>query len=724
MLLGHTLTYISALISAVVGLFISYLLVKNAKGRIENYWLALWVIALTFSLGLVGSYIIAQTDPQKALRGYQLSVLFAPAFVTFTLFAQKYVAMKGREWVQSVAIFYSILTFLVALVFPQSVFQGVVWDSEVGFYLYEMGDNTWIVLLVYVNILFWLYGSWLLIEKYRLSRSAVERNRLKYLILGSLLPLVGVVLITVPITAIRKYPFDMWGVTLGTALIAYAILRYRLLNISVAIRQGLVYSVLTAVVTGVYLFFALIIQHFLGVSANLSIPAALSTALVIAVIFQPLNQFTQSLIDRLFFRKKYDPQLLIAEYSDALRELVDPDDLAKMVVEIIIERMQIMKGALYLNDGDHRTLNLLYAKANGGDFPRQLALDVSALPPQRGQDDVVGVYEADQRLRPICERLGVALVIPLRRKEVTLGVLLLGEKLSEEAYTLDEYQLLKILADQAAVAFQNSMYVEEIKRGKDQLKRLLLHERELDKIKSEFVSIASHNLRTPLTVIEGYLALLRDNMANFTPADKESLNRLEISVRKLNQITERLLTISAIEQGKVSLSHSKVDMSQLIVNVIDDYREYAKEQGDKLVFVQGEKKIPPITADRLKIKLVLENLIENAIKFTKNGQVEVSMTAAQSSLTVHVKDTGEGVPKDEAGNIFSEFYQAGKSKVATPGMGAGLYISKLIVEAHHGKIWFESKEGVGSTFSFQLPFNPPERSFEQSATDDSDHPAL
>jgi signal transduction histidine kinase len=230
--------------------------------------------------------------------------------------------------------------------------------------------------------------------------------------------------------------------------------------------------------------------------------------------------------------------------------------------------------------------------------------------------------------------------------------------------------------------------------------------KELDRMKSDFVSHVSHELRTPLTAIKGAVDLMLREMAGpLTEKQIHYLTRVRSNTQHLAGLINDLLDLAKIESGKIEFKSSRVSLSGLVVEAVEALRPVAAEKVIALEAIIRESSIQ-VWADRHKINQVLTNLIGNAIKFTPvQGTVTVSASRnGGESAQVSVSDTGPGIPPDEKERIFAKFYQiADANGENSKGTGLGLAIAKALVELHGGKIWVESEPGHGSTFSFTLP---------------------
>jgi signal transduction histidine kinase len=228
----------------------------------------------------------------------------------------------------------------------------------------------------------------------------------------------------------------------------------------------------------------------------------------------------------------------------------------------------------------------------------------------------------------------------------------------------------------------------------------------LDQAKTEFMSMASHQLRTPLTAIKGYISLALENQYGEIPANlRKALNNVYASNERMIRLVNDLLTISRIELGKMVLDKKPTQIEELIQSVIEELKINAEKKGLKLFFETPEKPLPQLLIDSLKIRQVLMNLIDNAIRYTHQGFIKIRAEKKDSFVRISVQDTGEGLSEKEKTTIFSGFTR-GKAGIAffIEGAGLGLMIAKKFVELHQGKIWAESEgRGKGSVFIFELP---------------------
>ncbi|MBI5855708.1 MAG: HAMP domain-containing histidine kinase [Nitrospirae bacterium] len=232
--------------------------------------------------------------------------------------------------------------------------------------------------------------------------------------------------------------------------------------------------------------------------------------------------------------------------------------------------------------------------------------------------------------------------------------------------------------------------------------------KELDQLKSSFVSIASHELRTPMTSIKGYVDNLLEGIAGpITGKQTAYLTRSKHNADRLTRLITDLLDLSKIESGQVPLKPAPIPLPELIGEVVESLQPLAKQKGLTLQTAPLDDKTV-LQADRDKLTQVLMNLIQNAIKFTETGGTVTVESAMNGSGFAHlsVSDTGCGIAPDEVGKVFDKFFRGSQSTPQTPGAGLGLAIAKSLVERHGGEIWVESEPGRGSRFSFTVPTKP------------------
>ena len=240
-------------------------------------------------------------------------------------------------------------------------------------------------------------------------------------------------------------------------------------------------------------------------------------------------------------------------------------------------------------------------------------------------------------------------------------------------------------------------------------------ERQEESRRSEFVSTASHEMRTPIAAIEGYLALaLNPKVAAIDPRARNYLEKAHTATQHLSQLFVDLLTSAKAEDGRLSSFAKVVELGEILEQIADAAKFSAQKKGLQLRYmistnqdVAGHKTIRPlfyVYVDPNRVREVVQNLIDNAIKYTSEGSVTIAMTGDASVAQIQIRDTGDGIPEDDIPHLFQKFYRVDNSMTRTVGgTGLGLFISKKVIEMYNGRIWVESQVGKGSTFFINLP---------------------
>jgi len=280
---------------------------------------------------------------------------------------------------------------------------------------------------------------------------------------------------------------------------------------------------------------------------------------------------------------------------------------------------------------------------------------------------------------------------------------------------------LLVFTDNAAIqAFKGALLVlilyfgyvlvRSVQREVHQRERLQEIAEELhraDEAKTEFISIVSHQLRTPLNAIKGFLALLLEGVYGKLDAEKrEPMERLYRSSERLIHLVNDLLGISAIRVGKVALDVRDVDLCEVLKSVVEELGVVAEEKGIGLHASCPVDGVPMVAGDKQKLRDSVLNIVDNAIRYTDKGSVEVSMRRDSNDLVVRVEDTGPGLDAEEARTIFESFRRGQVGREHSEGSGLGLYIAKEFITLHGGAIWAESPgKGLGSSFFMRIPID-------------------
>lgn len=291
------------------------------------------------------------------------------------------------------------------------------------------------------------------------------------------------------------------------------------------------------------------------------------------------------------------------------------------------------------------------------------------------------------------------IAFPLIIERTPIGMLLLGLNRDYDTLNTFEKESIKSLIDVVSVALDRSNLYKEVQDANEKLKSL-------DKLKTEFLSLASHQLRSPLTAIKGYTSmLLQGDFGSVNDNQKEAIDRVFQSSNHLTRIVEDLLNTSKIEQGGMQYTMTPFDLRKTAEDLVKDLSVTAEKKGLTLTFSAEGKEPFTVNGDMEKLRQVLLNLTDNALKYTEKGTIAISVAKDKTGKKIiwSSKDTGMGIPPEILPTLFQKFSRGEGGRVNTGGSGLGLYLAKEIVGAHKGRVWAESEgKGKGAQFYVEL----------------------
>lgn len=582
-----------------------------------------------------------------------------------------------------------------------------------------------------------LIRSWI---KYK-HVSGIARMQLLYVVLSVSVAGIFGMFLNLVLPSIFLHNFSLiWLGPLFTTIIAisimYAIIAHRLFDIRVIIKRTVVFAGLSAFVLGTYALIVFAAATLVGGAGSAALASQqlipnLVAALGIALGFEPLRKWLTVRTDKWLFKGEYTPQAVLQELAETLANVVDLGEAVEEMMEIVTKAMRLTKSAAFLvQPGDKQDEFELKQLVTVG-YTRKEGMQQIA-PKDSLLQYFLHTNVADTKYQPVVaeelgrqleegglkgerkhltedfharlQNLGGAVALPLfirrqqpiptppgspprfREVEIFIGVLILGEKKSGDAFTDQDLNLLAIVAAQTAGAVEKSRLFEE------------------DQLKSEFVSIASHELLTPTAAMEGYLSMiLEEGMGKVDKQARGYLDTVYKESKRLASLVKDLLNVSRIERGKIVVHPAPLDLHESITQVLASLKFRAEERKIALKF--EEAKLPKVMADGEKLTEVLVNLIGNAIKYTpEGGQAVISTETRNGQVLVHIKDNGIGMKPEDIQHLFTKFFRASNSDQTNQGgTGLGLYITKNIIELMGGTIGVESEVNKGSTFTFSLP---------------------
>jgi signal transduction histidine kinase len=293
-------------------------------------------------------------------------------------------------------------------------------------------------------------------------------------------------------------------------------------------------------------------------------------------------------------------------------------------------------------------------------------------------------------------------VIKLLARRQIVGLLVVGYTSPIAQLSPADTELLDRLSESIGVALDNKLLFEENQQVLRQIKESNAKLRALDEAKDDFISMASHQLRTPLTSVKGYISMvLEGDAGKITPTQKKLLTQSFFSSQRMVYLIADLLNVSRLRTGKFMIEPTPVNLAAVVEEELEQLKETAVARALKLTY-KKPKHFPELMLDETKIRQVIMNFTDNAIYYTPSkGRINVRLIETPTSVEFRVEDNGIGVPKGERPHLFTKFYRAGNARKARPdGTGLGLFMAKKVVIAQGGALIFESQENKGSIFGF------------------------
>lgn len=506
----------------------------------------------------------------------------------------------------------------------------------------------------------------------------------------------------------------------GTAIfigsVAYAIIRHGLFDVRLAAVRTAAYFIVLTIMTALYAGSMWLLSSLLQRSMMSAgeLVTNMAIAMFLVTTLQPIKKFFDRLTNRLFYKDNYNTEELFARLNRELSETTDLRILLKSAASEIAAALKAEQVFFFVRYGkEHR----IFIGANI--FRRLSAADTIRLNERMraysGRVIIRTLLGTDDPLRHLLSHYGITLVLPLISEENMVSYLFLGEKRSGE-YTHRDISVLDTLSDELVIAIRNALSVQDIKEINDTLQQRIEEAtselrssneqlRRLDAAKDEFVGMASHQLRTPLTSVKGYISMvLEGDVGEVNPMQRKLLEEAFASSERMVHLISDFLNVSRLQTGKFVIEKSQVNLADIVKQETDSLVSTAEAHSLKLRY-RKPSHFPMLYLDEGKIRQVVMNFIDNAIYYSpEHSTIAVNLTIEDGNAVFTVEDSGIGVPKDQQAHLFTKFFRADNARRQRPdGTGVGLFLAKKIIVSHGGSIVFESVEGEGSTFGFRLP---------------------
>ncbi len=719
------------LISFLIALLLFFSDIRSKVNRLISFatlLLSLWALSYGF-------WVMETSNPQRALFLARL-LNFWPIFIPAFIYHWVSLLLNKKDNFRIIVLSY-LLSCLISLFSFSSLFiKGTAVMSNFPFW--PQAGPLFLFFLFFYWFPIFVYACYCLYQEIKIPLE-ISRSQALVIFIGLLFSFLGGSSNYLRMFGIDLIPSYFSILTLSfSVFLGHAIIRHGFLDIKIVIRRSTVYFFSAILVISLVMLLSFLVENNFR-HKNL-VYFADSLVLVFAMIlFNPIKDYFYKVSNKYFFTSTYNSSLLLENISRILRENIEKQEVYGGIELELRKAFHFRKFGVMLRQSNSKKYKVDFS--SGFKLGRRKVFDINKFVNSNfflGLNTVVledlkdysrnfpqKIRKSAVRLSALFKKYDVALITFLKSKDEIIGVLVLGPKETGEIYNSTDVKVLENVASQLAMTLENIQLYDSLKKFNVRLggmveKRTeeldLLNKKlnssnaklvQLDKAKTEFLSIASHQLRTPLSSIKGFIYLLLNGTYGKVNQDvSKALNKIYISNERLITLVEDLLNISRMESGKMVFNFKKDSLIDLANEVIDSMELAIEDAGLKLD-VKFPKRLKQIKFDRGKVREVISNFLDNAIKYTPEGKIIISIKKIEDKVRLTVKDTGIGISKEDAKKIFGRFKRGtGGKTINMEGVGLGLFVCEKNIKAHKGKIWAESAgKGKGSSFHFELPVN-------------------
>lgn len=719
-----TLSNILLYVVALTNFLLAFVVLKGSR-KTENKLFAVFLFAAIF--WAVGDALMLYSNTYFVAHTGVVMFYAAPLITTLFVvyFTMAFPNNKPLKPGMVLALALPTTAYLVATLFFPDTFLKSLEIVPYGQNIITHHKDAYKIYALYFNIYFLLSYIFLIIAYKKSNRR--DKKRVSYALWSILITSFAALFtnLTMPILGKNQYVFAGPIFLLFFAVVVtLGIVRQRLFDIRFVVARSIAYLMSIFVLALFYglIAFTLIDTLIFNPSTTLVAKQTVYTllAVTLAFTFQPLRRFFDKWSNSFFYRDAYDSQELLDNLNKVLLSTVDLNRLLRSSAEVInqsIKAEYIVFGIKEIGDSPQRITGTADKKFSKDDI--ELVRQVT--PKLRNKSIIVdSLGDESIKLRQLLQKNQIAVLIRLtdtpNKIQEGLGYIVVGVKKSGASYTRQDIKALEIIADGLVIAIQNSLRFEEIQnfnttlqskvnQATRRLREVNARLVELDQTKDDFISMASHQLRTPLTSVKGYISMVVEGDAGkVTKKQAELLNQAFLGAQRMVYLISDLLNVSRLRTGKFIIESKATNLAEIIESELGMLKEAAHARGLSLIYDKPTN-FPSLMLDETKIRQVIMNFTDNAIYYTPSGgNVEIKLQDTGEAVEFTVVDDGIGVPKAEQHHLFSKFYRAGNAKRVRPdGTGLGLFMAKKVVAAHKGgSLIFKSQEGKGSTFGFRF----------------------
>ena len=706
---------------ALMALILGMLVLKKSKRHYDTkQWF--FLVCLCLAVWSAGLEMFSLADNGAALDiasrwFYVASAVFCPALAIFTAKSFLHLTKSVRSFIFIASSLFIVLSIYIILA-PEFIINVSEVTAPVDFSQIPINSINYVVFATFFSV-FFLIAMWFGYVAWRKSDN-IRRKQVAIYMTGLLVSSIPGFVVDLLLPALGDYRYVWVGpvaIILFLFAIMYSIVKYRLMDVKTAVARSVSYMLLLIALAVVYVISAYVIsivifQRTLTIDSRVNFMNMI-LAILLAFLYQPIKKFFNKLTDRVFYYGEYDTDTFAREISKILTYTADLQLLTRRVGNYIASSLKAEKVAFCIPEKG------IYGRTGR----RRLSVveeDVRRIMDYYYKycsfpEVILANQVKDPELKKLLDIHRTKIVVPLLHQNQETGILFLGEHKSL-GYSSRDIEMLESIAGELAVSIRNSLSMEEInelnkslqRRIDEATKELRFSNRQLqrlDEAKNEFISMASHQLRTPLTSIKGYLdMMLEGDLGKISPTQRAVLREAFSSSERMVRLINDFLNVSRLQTGKFTIDKQSVDIAQILRDEVSLLKVVADQRSVEMV-LKVDKKIPSLAVDSEKIRQVMLNMIDNAIYYSNpHKKVVITLKSSGKMIEFSVKDSGIGVPKSEQANLFGKFFRGTNAKKRRPdGTGVGLFLAKKVILSHDGEMIFESEEGKGSTFGFKLP---------------------
>ena len=705
-----------------------YIFAKNFRSRVNQvfglFYLFIVIWSFNYAFYNIGIY---QNDPVKTLSRQQWAAFgYIPIAVLFYHFVLVFIGQVTQKK-KSLIFGYLFSLFYMWLGATPNPYSSYFLSGVSPRWYMNLWADAGIAYYPYIVIwgFYAIYSLHLLFRYYKNS-IGLKKLQCRYVFWGMIIGFIGGCTGYLPFFPYLK-AIPPFGVILVSACIfgaAYAIARYRLMDINFALGRTLVYflTYATIILAGLAAFY---LGDFFFKQWFLLLPFRILLFILLFVWLPRLSKFFERLGGKYFYYTVYQARETFSRLSLELTRILNFEQLEKAVIQSVNQAFQAKSVSFLLTEEiqkKHYLLVQYFSKTQ----QLLVAEEILSLSNQYPQDKELFIQIRERMLRD-----NIEIYLPLFSQQKLIGLILVGKKNNGEAYSREEIDLLAQSSYQVAIVLQNTrLYGQledlarnlqtkvaeqtaEVRKAYEVEKKAHEELKKLDAAKDQFILITQHHLRTPLTITKGFLLAIVKFKAKLEPRVIGYLEKISASTDRLAQIVNDFLDIAQFQAGKSFLKIKEISPYKLIKEITDELSSEIKKKKLFLKVSPGSEGWPLVSADSEKLKQAFFNIIDNAIKYTQAGGITIGLEKRNNKILISVQDTGIGLEPEELKHLFSEVFERGEEakKTFPTGRGIGLYVTNSIIKAHDGRIWAESEgRGKGTEFVIELELGKKEKS--------------